>query len=173
MTSEGCHQAKSTLRTHKHEAPAYNILSPSRPVAGTYVFVCYCNIYIYDFTFSLRPRQWPLSINFPSQNIMYTLSCLPSTWPAYANQTYVFETHNSSAYIPTANTALRVKRYMSFLTLDVKHLQHPQNRIYKFHVNIKKDIPSDYSNMVRVGDSSLLLFGNITTCRLLNNYRLI
>lgn len=107
---------------------------------GIYVLVCYCNIYIYDFPFSLRPRQWPLSINFPSQNIMY-ISCLPSTWPAYANQTHVFETHNSSAYIPTANTALRVKRYMSFLTLYAKHLQHPQNRIYKLSCKYKGRYP--------------------------------
>jgi hypothetical protein len=94
----------------------------------------------YDFLSSLRPCQWPLSINIPSQNIMY-ISCLPSTWPTYANQTCVFETHNSSAYIPTANTALRVKRYMSFLTLNAKYLHHPQNIIYKLSCKYKERYP--------------------------------
>jgi hypothetical protein len=145
---------------------------PGEQAPGIYVLLGYSNIrvYIYDFLFSLRPRQWPLSMNIPSQNIMY-ISCLPSTWPTYAKQTCVFETHNSSAYIPTVNTALRVKRYLSFLTLIAKHLHNPKIECIGCHANIKKDIPSDYSTMVKVQDSSFLVFGNITFCRLLTNYR--
>jgi len=78
--------------------------------------------------------------------------------------------------LPTANTALSIKRYM-----HVCHFWHvtpnicsiPKIEFVSCHVNIKKDVPSDYSNMVRAGDSSLLVFGNIRPCRLLNGYRCI
>ena len=106
----------------RHHRTKFSYTSDLPP--GIYAFLCYINIFIYDTPSSLRPRQWPLSINFLSQNVMY-ISCLPSARPACANQTYRFETHNSSVYIPRVNMALTVKRYMSFLTLYAEHLQHP------------------------------------------------